>query len=450
MLVLHFKNFLRSRVSVIGLAVVLVAGILSLFIGRQHLQKRQNDVARAQHIQREHIARNVQVVSSEMGLLLYYMRFGLVNRTYPLNALSIGQRDVNPSIGRVTIRNLENQKYDTDLFNPVNLLAGNLDFSFVLIYLFPLLIIAFTYNVLSEEKEGGTWRLILAQRDGAGRLLVQKFAVRAAVVFAALAGLLVLAAVLLALPPDAGLLASVLLSVLYVLCWFAISFWVVSRQKSSSTSAVSLLGSWLLLTVVAPGVFNSYLSHAYPVPEALATAVKQREGYHEKWDLDKRVTMDKFYAHYPEFRQYPLPDQPFSWLWYYAMQQMGDDEAQKEAAQMQDKLWQREKASEQVAFFIPTLHAQHQFNTLAQAGLANHLRFLDYTTRFHEKLRLHFYPKIFEEAPVKDENWEAFPVAFFSEDRPVNWAALLLPLVGTTGVFTVLALLNLRKLRPAD
>ncbi|MBD0259660.1 MAG: DUF3526 domain-containing protein, partial [Cytophagales bacterium] len=405
MLVLLFKHFLRSRLAVIGLAVVLGAGIVGIFTGRQHLRKQQNDVARAGHIQREHIRHNVKVVNSDMGLLLYYLRFGLVNQTHPLNALSIGQRDVNPSIQRVTIRNLENQKYDTDLFNPANLLAGNLDLSFVLIYLFPLLVIAFTYNVLSEEKEGGTWKLILAQRAGAVPLLVLKFAVRAAVVFTALAGLLGLAAGLLALPLDAGLVATVLLSVLYVLCWFAISFWVVSWQQSSSTNAVSLLGSWLLLTVVVPGGVNSYLSHAYPVPEALATAVRQREGYHEKWDQDKHVTMNKFYGHYPQFRQYALPDKPFSWLWYYAMQQMGDDEARQEAAGLREKLWQRERASQRVAYFIPTLHAQHQFNALAGAGLANHLRFLDRTTRFHEKLRLHFYPRIFEEAPVNDENW---------------------------------------------
>ena len=61
--------------------------------------------------------------------------------------MAIGQRDVNPSIQSVTIRGLEGQKYDSELNNPNNFLLGNIDFSFVLIYLFPLLIIAFTYNI---------------------------------------------------------------------------------------------------------------------------------------------------------------------------------------------------------------------------------------------------------------------------------------------------------------
>jgi ABC-2 type transport system permease protein len=445
MLLLLFKNFIRSRITLIGLSIVFVAGIVSLLVGKQHLQKQQNDVAQTIHFQQEHIRHNAQVVTSEMGLLLYYLRFGLINQTHPLNALAIGQRDVNPSIQRVTIRNLENQKYDTDLFNPTNLLAGNLDFSFVLIYLFPLLIIGFTYNLLSEEKEGGTWKLILAQSSRAVPLLMRKFAVRAAGVFAILILLLILAGLMLSLPLDSMLLATFSLSVLYLVCWFSISFWVVSLQKNSSTNAVILLTGWLLLTIVLPGAVNRYISTTYPVPEALATAVKQREGYHEKWDMDKSVTINKFYAHYPQFRKYPLPDKEFSWLWYYAMQQMGDDEARQEAEQMRSKLWQRERASELIAYFIPTLHTQHQFNSLAQAGLANHLRFLDQTTRFHEKLRLYFYPKIFEEAAVSHENWGAFPVQFFSDHRTISWVSILLPLILIISVFAGMGLLNYRR-----
>jgi ABC-2 type transport system permease protein len=98
-----------------------------------------------------------------MGLLLYYFRFGLVNHTPNLAGLSIGQRDINPSIISVTIRNLEEQKYTTDLMNPMYQLLGNLDFSFVLLYFFPLIIIAFCFNIISEEKEEGTWSLLLTQ-----------------------------------------------------------------------------------------------------------------------------------------------------------------------------------------------------------------------------------------------------------------------------------------------
>lgn len=445
MLVLLLKNFLRSGIAIVGLSVVLLAGITGIYIGKQHVQQQHDSVVKTEHALQEHIQRNVQFFDKEMGLLLYYLRFNLVNEPHPLNALSIGQRDVNSSIQRVTIRNLENQRYDTDLFNPSNLLAGNLDFSFVLIYLFPLLIISLTYNLLSEEKEHGTWQLLSAQSTSPVRALLKKLAIRAMIVMAALAILFLLAGIILSLPLDSSLLAVMAISFLYLLVWFAICFWVVSLQKKSSTNAVMLLSTWMLLTVILPGVANNYIINKYPVPEALSTVVSQREGYHEKWDMDKQLTMDKFYAHYPQFRKYPLPVKEFSWLWYYAMQQMGDDDAHLQSEQMREKLWQREEESGNIARFLPTLYIQHQLNTIARSGLGNHLQFLDSTARFHERLRMHFYPKIFEEAAVSSEHWQSFKTEYFSENIRLKWLPMLLPVVLMTGVFSVLSWWNFRR-----
>jgi ABC-2 type transport system permease protein len=428
-----------------GLSIIMLAGVISIFIGRQHIEKIKNSIAKTEHYQQEHIQRNVQFFNKEIGLLLYHLRFGLVNQPSPLNALSIGQRDVNSSIQHVTIRNLQNQQYDTDLFNPYSLLAGNLDFSFVLIYLFPLLIIAFTYNLLSEEKEGGTWRLVSAQKNKPATLILQKLAVRAAVIFTALFVLVVLAAVILALPIDDSFWATVSLSFSYLLCWFAIGFWVASLKKQSGVNAVLLLSSWLLLTVICPGMANNYITSKYPVPEALATVVKQREGYHEKWDMDKEVTMDKFYAHYPQFSKYPIPNTQFSWLWYYAMQQMGDDEAELEAIEMMNKLQQREIASRTISWFVPSMHTQYQLNTLAQSGLGNHLEFLDSTKQFHENKRLHFYPKIFAAANVSEEKWSDFKVMRFTENSRVAWDSLLMPLFIITILLAGVSRINFRK-----
>lgn len=438
MFLLLLKRFLRSRIALTGLLVVFIAGIISIYIGKQHMQKLEENMARTEHFQREHIERNVKYHDKEIGLLLYYIQFSLANQPHPLNALSIGQRDVNNSILRVTIRNLESQKYDTDLFNPSNLLAGNMDFGFVLIYLFPLLIIGFNYNLLSEEKEGGTWQLLSAQSAHPLKILLQYLAIRAFVVITLFIVLLLLAAAILSLPFDRYLLATTAIALLYLISWFAISFWVISLQRTSSTNAALLISAWMLLTLILPAAVNNYIIRAYPVPEALATVVEQREGYHEKWDMDKQITMDKFYAHYPQFRKYALPEKQFSWLWYYAMQQLGDDESRQHAAQMREKLWQREAASEQAAWFVPTLHAQHQLNTLARSGLSNHLHFLDSTTQFHEQLRLHFYPRIFGEAAVRDQDWNAFKVEHYAEEVRINWSGILAPFVSVAILFTVL------------
>lgn len=442
---LLLKNFLASKVVLIGLAILLITGGIGIYIGHRHLQKAEAAAAKTIHSQQAHIKRNVQFFNKEIGLLLYYLKFAYINKAPQLNGISIGQRDVNSSIQFVTIRNLESQKYDTDLYNPANLLTGNLDLGFVFIYLFPLFIIAITYNLLSEEKEGGTWKLLAVQSRQPVRVLLQKLVVRALVIFVAFTLLLSAAILVLSIPANAALAAVAVLLTLYFLFWFAACFWIVSWQKKSGTNAASLLSIWVLLTIVAPAAINNYLSVRYPVPEALATAIANREGFHEKWDLPKGPTMDQFYAHYPQFRQYTLPNKSFSWLWYYAMQQAGDDDAQPQVAALKQKLQQRETATALLASFFPTLHTQLQLNALAGSGLQNHLQFMDSTVAFHERKRLLFYPKIFSEAAVKEEEWNNIEAAYFNEKIQPEWAAVFLPLLMAFGLMVLLTVIQVRK-----
>ncbi|MFB9110373.1 DUF3526 domain-containing protein [Flavobacterium gyeonganense] len=429
MLALVFKNFIRSKGTKVGLLSLLTIGFISLLIGQQFQQKQHKNITEAAVYQKEHIVRNTSFHKDEMGLLLYYVKFSLVNKTFPLNSLAIGQRDINTSIQSVTIRGLEAQKYDSELNNPNNLLLGNLDFSFVLIYLFPLLIIAFTYNIVSEEKESGTWKIVASQSDNTFLYILKLFYIRILSLLALLTIILVVAVILLNIPFDSSLLTFYIISILYILFWFAVCFFIVSLQKNSNFNSVILLTVWLFLIIILPATINTYIVNKYPVPEALELTLKQRNAYHEKWDMDKKTTMDKFYSHYPQFKSYILPDTEFSWLWYYAMQQMGDDESAKQSQELQTKLKQRNEASQMIAQFIPTLHTQIQLNAIAKSDLENQLLFMEKTKEFHEKMRLYFYPKIFDNAPVAKENWSKFKVETFEDTSKINLTTTFLPLV---------------------
>ena len=429
MLALLFKNFIRSKGTKIGLLFLFIIGFISLLIGKQFQEKQTKNIVEAAEYQKEHIARNASFHKDEIGLLLYYVKFSLVNKTFPINSLAIGQRDVNPSIQSVTIRGLEAQKYDSELNNPSNLLLGNIDFSFVLVYLFPLLIIAFTYNIVSEEKESGTWKIVATQTDNTFLYIIKLFYIRILSLIALLTFVIVIAIILLNIPFNKSLSTFYTISVLYILIWFGICFYIVSLQKNSNFNAVILLTIWLFLIIILPATINTYIVNKYPVPEALELTLKQRNAYHEKWDMDKQTTLNKFYKHYPQFKSYPLPDKEFSWLWYYAMQQMGDDESAIQSKELETKLKQRNHASQFIAQFIPTLHTQIQLNEIAKSDLGNQLLFMQKTKEFHEKMRLYFYPKIFDNAPVEKENWEKFKVETFSDYSETNFVKAFLPLL---------------------
>jgi ABC-2 type transport system permease protein len=356
---------------------------------------------------------------------------------------------VNPSVQSITIRTLEAQLHDTDLNNPSNLQSGNLDLGFVIIYLFPLVVIAFLFNLLSEEKEAGTWRLIAVQSNSTLRFLWMKLSVRMLLTYCMLGGILLFAYLILSLPVNRQLITFILVAILYTTFWFAFCFWVVSFQQNSSFNALTLLSAWLILAVLLPASVNNYVANLYPVPESLAAMVKQREGYHEKWDTDKKITMDKFYTHYPQFKKYGVPQETFNWTWYYAMQQMGDDESLKERMAMRAKIKQRENASRWLATAIPTMHTQLLFNDIARTSLSSHLQLLDQTTEFHERLRLYFYPKIFENAPVKSEDWKKFKPEYTRAENNINIMFALLPLFLLTFGLASWGVFNFRKTNDA-
>lgn len=427
---LLFKNFVRSKGLMLGLLLLFISGLISLNIGKQFLEKNAQIIEKTAHYQQENIDRYVQNVNKEMGLLLYYLRFGMVNYTPNLAGLSIGQRDINPSIISVTIRNLEEQKYTTDLMNPMYQLLGNLDFSFVLLYFFPLIIIAFCFNIISEEKEEGTWSLLLTQAQNPKNVLLWKLAIRYFSILTVLFTLLIIAKFYLSIAFDITFIALCLVAILYITFWFSIAWLVVSWQKGSSQNALILLITWVMLTIIIPASVNATVAAIYPVPEAFKTTLDSREAYHSKWDKAKEPTIEKFYQHYPQFRKYKHPQgYDYSWLWYYAAQQMADDESLVSSQQLKEKLQQRERLVQIIGWAVPSINTQLSFNQLSFTDIQNNLNFWGALEKFHEQKRLYFYPKIFAEMPVNQENWQQFKLVSFQDTVLISWLTTIFPML---------------------
>lgn len=447
MFLLLFRQFLRTPACRLGLTLGLLLGLVSLFIGKDFLDKQERSALQVANKQSEHIDRNIEYHSEDLGLLMYYLKFSLINEQRPLAGLSIGQKDLNPSVQSVNILTLEGQRYDTDLVNPAQLLFGNLDLGFVIIYVFPLLIIAFTYNLRSEEEEGGTWRMISVMSRSNLKFLLLKLLVRFSVLMLLLIVLFLLASIILGISFGDLIFTFFVVSVLYQVFWFSLCLWITTLKRPSNFNALVLLTCWLGLVLLIPAMVNGGISSRYPVPEAFTTFIKQRDGYHTKWDLNKQGTMDKFYSSYPELKKYGYPtENGFTWHWYYAMQHLGDEESRKESAAMLDKILQREKVSKQLARFIPSMHTQLLFNDLAGTSLVDHLSFLARIKTFHEETRLYFYPKIFENEVAIDVDWDQFkPVTHENEIKSFDWLDETVPLLVGSFLFLGMWGLSIRR-----
>ncbi|WP_439488014.1 DUF3526 domain-containing protein [Algoriphagus sp.] len=422
------KDFFRSKAHPIGLLLLMAAGLISLEIGSRFLERAERVSEKTAAYQTQSIQRQVSNSSGELGTLMYYLRFGLENEVPRLAGLSIGQRDIYPSVQRVTVRNLEEQRYSTDLMNPLFQLLGNMDFSFVLIYFFPLVIIAFGFNLISEEREGGTWSLVLSQTDSPMRFLRYKMGIRLVSILAVLILLLGISVFYLAIPVDRYFGAFCLIAVMYLLFWFAMVWLVVSFQLSSNLNAQLLLACWVLLSMIIPAGINVVQRWLFPIPEAMTAVIENREGYHAQWDREKVPTMEHFYSKYPQYREFQHPsDQDFSWLWYFAMQQLGDDEARKSVEDLKKKLGQRMEMANLLSWVVPTVHTQASLNAVSFSDLGNYLNYMQALEGFHEGRKNFFFPKIFEERPVQELDWGSFTLERFQDQHPIFWAKILGP-----------------------
>lgn len=443
---LEFKLFFRNKAAISGILILLISGFAGLYFGKKFIRQQDLVIEKASRMQQEQTSTNIKHFGKDPGLLLYHNKFSMVNVPDRWAAFANGQRDINPYLLSVTMLAVEGQIYDTDLSNPSTLLLGNMDLAFVFIFLFPLVIIAFTYSLLSSDQESGVWALVKSQSGNLMQVLSRKLSIRIITIYAVATILMISAVFYLHLPVDLRFLLVLILLSLYLLFWFSLSFWVISLGKSSNYNAVLLISFWVVLNVIAPAMLNVWLTQKYPVPEALETLVKQREGYHEKWDIDKSKTMDKFYQHYPQFKQYAFPaDLNFSWYWYYAMQQMGDDEALAGARSMSEKLVKRHQFTNLTALFLPGIQTQLRLNELAGSDLENHLSFQKAVKAYHEKIRLYFYPLIFQNQTIANVQWDKFKVATYQGHATGNVWQHILSVGILVLLFTIPAIYNFRK-----
>jgi len=434
---LEVKNFLRGKIVLWGIFGLIFFGLYSFYHGKSVIGRQKETIGSISRVQKNHLQHIQQEGKGKSaGTTAYYPFFYTFNNPSSWAAFSIGQRDVNTFSLKVKILGIEGHLYDSELTNPLSLLVGNLDASFVFIFLFPLLIIAFCYNSISHEQENGVWKIVRTSSRQTSTVIFSKLLVRFVLIIATSLIIFLISAVYLNLPLSIPTFQIGAVLITYHVFWFLLSVLVISFGKSSSFNATILISIWIFLCILFPGISNLLISEQIPVPEALETTVKQREGYHQKWDLPKKPTMETFYAAYPAYRKYPIPEDKYSSGWYYAMQYAGDVESTQSSASLFTKLNQRQSMAETISLFDPVILSQQLLNRIANTDINNHIDYLQSVKRYHKLLREFFYPYIFEETLTENVAWHAYPKyqpeayqaspAFAGIAAIMTWSAVLL------------------------
>ena len=436
---LELARVLRSRALVAAMVVWAIGAAAALVNGERVIERQRRVLAQSDQLQREqHDAVLAhQPATGSAGDQLYYLAFHTRHQPSSWASLSLGQRDQRSFNLKVRALALHGQLYDGDLTNPLLGALGTFDFAFVLVALAPLLVVALCHDLVSGEREAGTWPLVKAQPAAPLTVLAAKVGARYAVLLALVGAAVATAPVVTGAPWDLRVAALLITMAIYLLAWMSVATFVGTLGRSSDVNALVLLGVWVLLVVVGPALVVVAGAARHPTPEALELTVAQRQGYHASWDRSVPETMAPFVARYPEWASVPVPTDRYSTAWYYAMQQRGDDQAAPAATAYRAALVARQEWVEGWLRLFPPASMQVALDRLARTDLPGHLAYLDSVASFHEALKRRFLPVMFREPTIAEVNWLDVPRHDYRDE---GTARDLLPAGFTVAIFAALGL----------
>ena len=419
---LELARVIRSGGVVVAAALLLALGAHAAWQGNRRVRAAEDAAVAAETAYRDQLADLLSsyAPTTEAGEPLYYLAVPASQPPSRLSALASGRAEVETSNLRIRLLALEGQLYEQETLNPRLAAAGGLDLAFVLVALLPLFVIAVTYDMVSGEREGGTWGMArLFARPS--RLVAAKIGARAILVGSLVAVLALIGGGIAGVDGDGRAGWAGALVALHSLFWFALCLGVAAGRRSSTANAMILVGAWVSLTFLAPAVLSLANAILHPVPEALELTVRQRQGYHEAWDLPKSETMEAYFEDYPRWSDQVVPEDEFTWAWYYAMNHRGDQAARTASRAYREVLARRDQWARRWSLPVPPLATRLALDRLASTDLAAQLAYQDAVRRHHERLTVHFQPHLFAAAPITDVDWERTPV--FEPAAPVGGAA---------------------------
>jgi ABC-2 type transport system permease protein len=362
----------------------------------------------------------------------------------PLAALSIGQSDLVPYYFKVSTASKESVLTTNEIENPHRLLHGRFDLSFVVIYLFPLLIIALGYNVISAERDQGTLGLLLSQPVPLRTFITAKVAVRAGLVVAlmflfSLLGFVVGGLDVLSPGIAARLAVWGAVVAAYGAFWFGVVVFVASFNRTSATNALALSSVWLLLVVVLPSTLNMAVSSLYPMPSRVEMLAALRLATRETAGKANQL-LAKYYGDHPELVAVSDVERVRNDV---AVTQLATDEEIERTVRpvierYDVQLSRQQSVVDRFRLLSPAIITQDALNDVAGTGSARYRHFVSTVENYHRKWQTLFASMIVSKQMLTPHTYDTLP-RFTYHEEPLR--AVLARVLRAAGLLAAAGLL---------
>ena len=423
----ELKVLLRSRwIQMLSIILLLLFGF-SAWNGKQKVEKRQADISAA-HKEIEEtdflmlklldsVERGMEVSASRwtiptspMAVGNYHPRVAAME-PHSMAYLSTGQADLFTHYVKPTVTGDDVALNFTEMTSPVQLLFGSFDLGFVIVYLLPLLIIAFSYNILSSEKESGSLRLLAAQPIGIRSWVLQKLGLRFFWLSVLVVGTLTFVFAIYGLNPFAqvtlylGLLGLVLA---YMLFWFALAFLVNLWTGTSSRNAVALIGLWVVFVLLIPSVLNQLGNTFYPMPSRTLMINELRSLKAEVTKKQDEI-LDNYLRDHPEYAINDTTQSRGFYHRYMASQKLVREELAPLVNSYESQLQKQQDWISRFKWISPAIIIQESLNQMAGTSTQDYENYRKQVIEFAGIWREHFMPFLYNNQNFSQNDYPDLP-----------------------------------------
>lgn len=365
----------------------------------------------------------------------------------PLGLTAVGQSDLFPALVKVTTGSKDTFLFADEIENPAHLMIGANDLAFMIVYVYPLVILSLTFNLLAGEREQGTLAMTLAAARRPGLVLAGKFSARAlapigvTLIVTAL-GIGVFAGFAALVSADFASLAVIVVA--YGLFWAALAAVVDGWGGSSAFNALTLVSLWGGLALIAPAAINSLADFVHPAPSRIDMTLAARAA---SVDADKSLdaTLARFLDEHPGASRGGAKEGTQRRL---AVQEAAFRRVEDVIATHDTQLARRRALADKLSFLSPTLLAHAALAAVAGASDARYASFMDRIGAFHTQWRTFFLTRAQAGAAMTAVDYDSLPRPPNEDVDSENVTPAVLGMALPTMLLAVLAGLGFSRAKP--
>ncbi|PTS91703.1 ABC transporter permease [Flavobacterium sp. HMWF030] len=270
----HLKNsvFKNTAVFIITLFIGLIL-LYAAFSGWENYTNQNETSEKYQHESREDWLKNPDKNPHRMA---HYGNFAFRKST-PLSVFEFG---MEPFFGNAIF--LEAHKQNTANFSEAEfsnsmLRFGEISIAMVLQILLPLLIFFLGFNAVAAERENGTLKLLLSQGISWKQLLTGKILGIASVIMLLFVPTIIVLVFIWLLLQNFSITADetikmslfILFHFIYLIFFCVIAVLISASSKTSKKALISLIGIWLVFTIILPRTTQAIGAYIYEAPSKI-------------------------------------------------------------------------------------------------------------------------------------------------------------------------------------